>query len=396
MAGIGKLETPMMPAAPRVFTLDGQMLAAVKTRIAAGEPAFAAPLVRLRREADQALTEGPWSVVEKTTVPPGGDKHDYLSLARYFWPDPAAPDGLPYISRDGEVNPEIFTIPDHRHFDALLANVPTLALAWYLTGEERYAGHAAGLLRTWFLDEETRLNPHLRYAQGIRGLNDGRPTGLIEARELALLVDALGLLAGSAAWCASDRQGMDRWLGEYLAWLVESDLGRAEARQANNHGTYYDAQVAALALYLGEDGLAGAVAGKAPGRIATQIEPDGRQPLELARTLAWHYSLFNLQALYRLARLGEHVGLDVWHFRTPDGRSLRAATDFIVPYVQGKLWNYAQILPQEFGLAFAVLCQAAVKYDCPAYYHAALAAPGVDPATDRVRLLLGMPEDASR
>ena len=132
---------------PRVFALDRCALAEVKTKIVAGDHSFDAPLEQLKREADRALTEGPWSVVDKPVVPPSGDKHDYLSLARYYWPNPNTPDGLPYISRDGEVNPEIWTIPDHKNFDTVMDNVLTLGLAYYFTGDARYAEYAARLLR---------------------------------------------------------------------------------------------------------------------------------------------------------------------------------------------------------------------------------------------------------
>src|SRR6266542_1650840 len=39
-------------------------------------------------EAEKALSTDPFSVMNKTKTAPSGDKHDYLSLARYWWPDP--------------------------------------------------------------------------------------------------------------------------------------------------------------------------------------------------------------------------------------------------------------------------------------------------------------------
>src|SRR5215831_17811958 len=59
----------------------------------------------LIKAADRALEQKPLSVVDKKKVPPSGDKHDYLSQAPYWWPDPSKPDGLPYIRRDGETIP---------------------------------------------------------------------------------------------------------------------------------------------------------------------------------------------------------------------------------------------------------------------------------------------------
>jgi hypothetical protein len=377
---------------PRVFALDRCVVAEVKTKIVGSDHSFDAPLAQLRKEADRALTEGPWSVMDKPVVPPSGDKHDYLSLARYFWPDPTKPNGLPYISRDGEVNPEIWTIPDHKNFDALMDNVLTLGLAYYFTDDARYAEYVAQLLRVWFLDDATRMNPHLNFTQGVRGESAGRNAGIIETRELAQVVDAIGLLAGSNVWTENDQRGMTEWCARFLDWLLNSDLGRKEAQQRNNHGTFYDAQVTALAFFIGDDATARRFLERATTeRIPQQIEPNGVQPFELARTIAWHYHVFNLQALYRLASLGERVGMDIWNFATRDGRSLRGATDFLVPYVEGKPWEYQQITPQEFSVAFFLMCQAATKFRDEKYLHAALQAPGVNAATQRARLVLNYP-----
>jgi len=346
-------------------------------------------------EADAALGAGPFSVMNKTIVPPSGDKHDYMSRGRYWWRHPNTANGLPYVERDGEVNPEIWQIPDHKDFDTLMNNVSTLALAYFFTERTEYAKHAAKLLQVWFLDEATRMNPHLKYAQGVPGINDGRNAGLIETRELAHVVDALGLIAHSNAWSNADQNGMEDWFARYLDWLVGDAMAQKEGAQQNNHGTFYDAQVVAIALLLERKELAKKFLQRcAAERIPVQIAPDGQQPFEMARTLAWHYHVFNLQALYRLASLGERVGIDIWNFSTQDGRSLRCATDFIAPYVEGKEWEHPQIAPQEFDVAFGLMCQAAVKYREPSYYRAAERARGVNAQTHRARLVLNLAECA--
>jgi hypothetical protein len=376
---------------PRTFAIDPQMLAANKTRIASGNHSLHAPLAQLLREADDALKAGPFSVMHKTIVPPSGDQHDYMSRGRYWWRNPSSPDGLPYIERDGEVNPEIWQIPDHKEFDTLMDNVLTLGLAFYFTERTSYAEYAAKLLRAWFLDEATRMNPHLKFGQGIPGINDGRCTGLIETRELAQVVDAIGLIANSKVWTDADQWGMERWFTRYLDWLVGNAMAQQEGRQQNNHGTFYDTQVISIALFLNAIELAQKYLRRFTAeRIPTQIAPDGHQPREMTRTLTWHYHVFNLHALYRFASLGERLGTDLWHFATPDGCSLRRATDYLVPYVEGKTWEHHQIKPQEFGVIFFLLCQASLTFGDGKYYRAALRARGVDGATHRANLLLNL------
>jgi hypothetical protein len=284
-------------------------------------------------------------------------------MAPYFWPDPAKPDGLPYIRKDGKVNPE------RNQYDAPLLGkmtraVSTLALAYYLTGEERYAEHASKLLRVWFLDAETRMNPNLNFGQFIPGVNDGRGNGIIDTVSLTKVVDAVGLLAGSHAWTPADQTGMVAWFRECLHWLRTSKPGKDEAAAANNHGSWYDAQVVTYSLFIGDTESARKLLEECKTkRIARQIEPDGRQPLELKRTKAFDYSCVNLNALFALATLGEQVGVDLWHFETADGRSLRKALDWLIPYATGeKKWENEQITPLRGGALAPFLRRAAIAY----------------------------------
>src|SRR5690242_16250005 len=279
---------------PRVFVLDATELAVARQVYHSHGPS-SPELAAIEQNAEKAMYSGAFSVVAKDTTPPSGDKHDYMSQAPYFWPDPATKNGLPYIRRDGERNPEIDKITDHRVLDEMESAVETLALAYYFTGKEEYAAKAAALLRAFFLDPATRMNPNLEFAQAIPGINTGRGIGLIETRGFTRLVDAIGLLAGSKALTPGDERGLKEWFGKFLQWMLDSKNGREEAAAKNNHGTYYDMQVVSYALFVGRKDLARQILEHArQKRIATQIEPDGRQPLELARTKAWSYSNGNL------------------------------------------------------------------------------------------------------
>lgn len=375
----------------KVFLLDTNQLISTREHIARGDNHVKAALLKLRSDADKALTAGPFSVTSKTVAPPSGDKHDYMSQAPYFWPDPKSPSGLPYIRHDGERNPEIDKINNHRVLDQMVGAVETLSLAYFFTSDAKYAAKATELIRAFFLDTDTRMNPNLEYAQGIPGINTGRGIGLIETRGLTRVVDSIGLLHGARAWTDVDQQGMEKWFAQFLDWMLKSKNGRDEAAAKNNHGTYYDVQVVSFALFLGRRDFARGVLETAKQkRIAAQIEPDGRQPLELARTKAWSYSVGNLDGLMLLARLGDNLSVDLWNYETRDGRSIRSALNFLTPFAFGeKKWPYQQLGEWPPQMLFPLIRKASEKYRDQQIAAVLSKLPSVGP-TDRQNLLSGV------
>jgi Alginate lyase len=376
------------------FAASPGAMAEAKARLAAHDPTLQPALKALISAANKALEIKPPTVMDKSEVPPSGDKHDYFSLATYWWPDPQKPDGLPYIRHDGKVNSETRSDAyDYSRAEQMSSAVQTLALAYYFTGKEAYAEHAAKCLRVWFLEPATRMNPNLKYTQAVPGENTGRGTGIIEGRRIADTADAAQLLAGSAAWTPKDQAEFKDWLETYLNWLLTSKNGRAEANARNNHGTWYDVQAVELALVLGKVEVAKQICGAAPEkRIAVQIKPDGQQPLELTRTAALGYSHFNLEALFTLATLSEHVGVDLWHCRLPNGQyALRNALNFLLPYVTDPTtkWPYQQIKPFNRAEFAPQLRQAALVYHEPEYEKILTVFPDV--AKERFQLLCPEP-----
>ena len=329
---------------PRVFLADRHMLAKTKAGYIGGDPFLKPALDKLFSDAKHALEINPRSVMDKHRMPPSGDKHDYVSQAPYYWRDTNSPDGH-YIRRDGEHNPEVNLDSDAGGLAHICSGAQTLALAYYFSGDEKYATKAAEILRVWFLNPATKMNPNLNFGQGIPDKVDGRPAGLIAARGLVDVVDALGLLAGSKSWSVADQKGMLDWMTQYFQWLTTSKIGVGELKAKNNHGSFCDGQAAVIALFLDKTDFARKIIIDARSvRIARQIEPDGRQPFELVRTKSFGYSLFNLRALIDLASIGRNLKLDLWHYSTPDGRSLCRALEFMAPYASpDKKWPYQQI-----------------------------------------------------
>jgi hypothetical protein len=331
-------------------------------------------LKQILSEAHSLLTKKPTSVVNKGELPPSGDIHDFLSLAPYRWPDPSKKDGLPYIGRDGRTNPEIYTIPDKKNLDDLTHAVKVLSAAYYFTDDPKYTSKAEELLRVWFVDNSTKMNPNLKYAEIVRGKSNMSSAGIMAGRDLTDVIDAIGLIQGSPVWTKKDQAGIESWFTKYLDWLMNSPSGKEEGQKLNNHGTYYYVQVAAIALFLNKTAVAKNTIEAfvqrpnnsfiAPERsLAVKIQPDGRQPFELRRNNALDYSMFNLQGLYRLANIGKRLGIDLWNYTSSQEPLLQKGLDFLIPYVLEKeTWPYSQISPISRHSAAYLFCHAAVNY----------------------------------
>ncbi|MGF6925695.1 hypothetical protein QFZ48_001195 [Chitinophaga sp. W2I13] len=343
------VHTAAQQAAPGTFLFDPAVLTAQKAAIATHQPGAEKALHELLTRADRALQHGPYAVTFKSKVPPSGDKHDYMSVGPYWWPDSAKANGLPYIRRDGVTNPERYTIKDDSYFNALCNDVNVLGLAWFYTGKEQYATKAVALLHTWFLDPATRMNPNLNYGQAIPGITEGRGIGLIDTHAVIALMDGMQLLKDSPAFPVVEYKSIQDWFRQFLTWMRTSKIGKEELAAKNNHGTWYDVQAVAMALFTGQQALAKQLLlTQTKQRMEQQFEADGRQPLELERTLSWNYSYFNLKAFFELALMAEKIEVDLWNYESPGKKSLRKAFQWMLPFAAGNAaWQYRQIKPMQ-------------------------------------------------
>ena len=326
------------------ITRDCRKLSEIRKELQSGNRFVTEKVAELQRTADKLLIRPLRSVMDKPFLPPSGDKHDYFSLATYYWPDTHSTNGLPYVSRDGKTNPEGKDY-DNTSLGRMCEAVHTLSFAYCLTGKENYAVRAVEQIRAWYLDEETRMHPSLKYAQVIKGIQTNSPFGIIDTRPMLKVVDAVTLLRESAAWRTEDNVKLQGWFCSYLDWLITSEQGCRAAEYDNNQGTWYDVQTVRYALFVGKNTKAREIVEAAKSRrIAKQIEPDGRQPRELSRSKSFTYSVSNLGAMIRLAALGEQLGVNLWDYRSPDGRSIRRAVNYLAPFVDPvKVWPFKQI-----------------------------------------------------
>jgi Alginate lyase len=290
---------------------------------------------RVLAAATRYVKEAPITVTASASPRSAGGRHDFFSEADYWWPDPENSTG-PYIQRDGMTNPDNF-VEHRRAMVRLSVQVPALAAAWTLTHDDRFAAHAARHLRAWFVDEATRMSPHLLYAQAIQGRVTGRGIGIIDTVHLVEVARAIPALAESRALSSADRSAVSDWFSQYLTWMTTHQYGIEEREAKNNHGTCWVMQVAEFARYTGRNDLADYCRNRYKTvLLPNQVAADGSFPEELRRTKPYGYSLFNLDAMTTVCQILSTRAENLWTYELPDGRGIKRAVAFLFPYIADK------------------------------------------------------------
>jgi len=359
------------------------------------------------KEADWALLQNPETVTASRAVRSAGGVHDFFSEGDYWWPNPRHVDS-PYIQRDGMTNPDNFV--DHRRAMIRFSRVMgALASAYLINPDERYAEQAFRHARAWFMDVETLMSPHLRFAQAIKGRFTGRGIGIIDTIHLLEVARALQVLENSKAAVKTDYIIFRNWFADYLAWLTTHPYGLDESRALNNHGTCWTMQVAGFSAFTGNDSLLQVCRERfqdihLPGQMAV----DGSFPKEIARTKPYGYSLFNLDAMVMICQVlensrgtrheaqgtsdkgrgmrgntarheaqgtsdkrrvtsekGRGMRGDLWSVTIDGGRSIQKGVDFLLPFVRDKKsWPFKQDVMywDEWPVAHPFLLFSAIAY----------------------------------
>jgi len=314
--------------------------APVTSRVPTDRAAMRADVSRIERArvvpaATAFLKESPVTITASHSDRSAGSLHDFFSEGDYWWPDPANPNG-PYIRKDGQSNPANF-VEHRRAMVRLSVQVPALAAAWVLTHDDRFAAHARRHLRAWFVDEATRMNPSLQYAQAIHGVTTGRGTGIIDTLHLVEVARAADVLHRGRAMPDAEFQQVSAWFAAYVKWLTTHPNGIEERDTKNNHATTWVLQVAEFASLTNDRPVLDDVRRRykeilLPG----QMGPDGSFPQEIARTKPYSYSLFNLEAMAGICQVLSTASDNLWTFELPDGRGMKRGLAFMAPFIRDK------------------------------------------------------------
>lgn len=323
----------------------------------------------------EVSSDNVYTIINKTIMPPSGDIHDYVTMAPYWWPDPTKPDGIPYIYKDGQINPETRTgNTDEKALEGVRDAVQNLGLAYYFTGNTAYVTKISQLVDAFFIDEETKMNPNLNYSQYIKGRNDnmGSNAGIIITAGIGKMLEGFNLACKSGLMPQSVIDGLRKWTAEYANWLKTSELGIAESQTTNNHGTHYDRQLISLLLFTDDIESARTQLETTKKRVLAQVKTDGSQPEELKRTKSWNYTNMNMEGFYLIGLMADKIGVDMWNYKGDREKApYQAMIDWFLPYLaKEKTWGWQQIQEEPISKIEWCLEIAAQKYNDQKYLRA--------------------------
>ncbi len=332
---VGETTSTSFDASKEFVYYNDKNVVLVKEKIKAKDSFFLKAYKEILKDGNEALNYVADPVTNKTEVPPSKDMHDYISYAPYRWPDSSKPEGLPWMVRDGVINPVTRSADtDFSRKDNFFDAIKKLSWAYYFSDDNKYAEKAKELIKVWYLDPETRVNPNLNFGQGHPGIASGTKAGVHEWDGQSQIITALQMFEASGILPETIKSGMSVWFNEYLNWLITNPMAIDAGLTRQNHANHYTFQVVGLMMYLGKNEEAKAVIEDAKqSRIADQIMPDGSQPGELGRTKSVSYSNTNIWLMTEITLMGQKLGIDLWEYETADGRSLKNAYKFLEYFV---------------------------------------------------------------
>jgi hypothetical protein len=320
-------------------------ISTINTPILAQNKAVFKPISKVLKKtvlakADSALTLKPITVTAERCERSAGGVHDFYSEGDYWWQNPADPNGA-YIQRDGQTNPNNF-VAHRRAMVRFSQIIGSLASAYVLTRNEKYVKSAFTHLNAWFVEENTRMNPSLLYAQAIKGKATGRGIGIIDMIQMMEVAQGIRVMQQAKCVNTTDLAKIKDWFSQYLTWVTTHQYGIDEREAKNNHGTCWVMQVAVFAKLTDNKTLIDYCKNRYKTvLLPNQMAENGTFPLELARTKPYGYALFNLDAMTTICQVLSDNQDNLWNYISPNGRTMKMGIQFMYPFIADKTkWTY--------------------------------------------------------
>lgn len=304
--------------------------------------------------ADQCLSQ-PYVVVTEKTKSFCDDYHYYSSIGIYWWPDENSQTGMPYINKDGVLNPE-YAEYDYLRLITLSKRLKYLSLAFFFTRDMRYYDYYVGQVEAWFVNKETLMYPNFEYAQVIPGRNNnkGRGAGLTEAVEFNTIIESFRLINSCRRIKRPLKKEIIQWFRDFSDWMANSETGKSCSNANDNTAICYDVILLNMSIFSeNKERSQMLIRDFKSRRIDSQIDTDGRYTAELKRTKAYYYSIKSLSHIVDFSLLAESLG---YHVYRDNKKIIDKSVDYLYQFVSNREeFGYNQISDWEGCEQFLIL-----------------------------------------
>lgn len=351
---------------PYTFVKNPQIFIENNEKIKKGSKQLNSAKIELVNEANKILKKRElYSVTFKSQLPPSNSKNDYYSMAPYWWPDETKEDGIPYKRKDGKVNPESKQIIDGYMLGSISTDVYKLGLAYFYTQDEKYVKWINELIAVFFINTETKMNPHFNYAQLIPGrkrLEGGSIT--IGSVSFIRFLEGVQFVKHSREFDQEQLHKLKQWFSDFVSWMENDNAPKMESKAQNNIGVYYTAQLVTYHLFIGNEAKAKNIL-ETQGKyiVDKQISHDGALKAELKRATPWSYVRYTITAFDYLVALSDILDVDLYCYANAEGGSIDKMYKWLLPYAESKKrWLYSNESPSSRQMQKVLLRSNIVNY----------------------------------
>lgn len=264
-----------------------------------------------------------------------GDSNVYESLATYFWPDKSNPNGR-YIVKDGQHNPEtdLYCTP---LIYTLSHKLKYICEAYVLTGDDKYAQYAKKQILFWFTDPHFYMKPDFEYGQFIPGgkYTKGNIGAISEAYYLIDALEAIALLKDNKYIDKTTNRKLKDWFHEFSIWMRTSIIGSKMKSASDNCSIMFDVLLYRISYYINDKVTCRDITKNfTTQRLHKQITEDGRQIMELKRSNAITYSIYNLNHIIDFCFMLEKSGTHYYY--ATNSKRIEAALNYIYQFTDNK------------------------------------------------------------
>ena len=191
-------------------------------------------------------------------------------------------------------------------FRSLVQNCTMLTLASYFSDDNSYADHAVSIIKEWFLDQNTKVNPSKVFTEATHRL--------LKTTYVYTLFDSLRLLRKKGRFSEDEWHGLQRWFTQVMEAMDQSARAWRLGYTSKDHiGLYYDIQYSSIAAFINNSTQMYKTIQDSIARLYEHVAPDGTLHNEITKKSCESNQIFALAGWQTMDRMASKLGIDLWN-----------------------------------------------------------------------------------